>query len=84
MSTKIICAVGGIRAVYDDRLLPLFDALGSVRIERASEVEWDSSSREWLAVHKASGQVIGRSRNRQEAVRQEVEWLERRVSIFLT
>jgi hypothetical protein len=64
------------RAVYDDRWRPIYEALGNFSAQRATNVEFDDASTEWVATHLASGAIIGQSRNRSEVIRQEVAWLE--------
>ena len=66
-------------AVYDDRWAVLFQALGPVEITRASEVEWDDATQEWVATHKETGAVIARGKNRAEVIKKEISWLEERL-----
>jgi len=65
-----------LRSVYDDRFHFILAALGSVKIERASEVEFDHAASEWVATSVATGQVIARGSNRSEVIASEVRWLE--------
>ncbi len=67
---------GEARAVYCDRFRSILEAMGALQVHRATDVEFESASGEWVATHRESGQVIGRGRNRSEVVRHEVEWLE--------
>ena len=67
----------GALAVYDDRILPLLQALGDVQIDRATDVEWTAGL--WQAVHRNSGTVIATGTNRAEVIRAEVSWLENRI-----
>lgn len=69
-------AAGEVRAVYSDTWRPLLEALGSLEITRASDVEYDASTGEWYAVHRATGKEIARGRNREQVIREEVRWLE--------
>lgn len=64
-----------VEAVYDDRFMPIFQALGSVHIERATDVEFESG--EWIATHRATKQVIARGPNRNQVIKDEVAWLEK-------
>lgn len=50
MASKIFIKNGQVTAVYDDRLMPIFKALGDVTIRRASEVEFDDFSENWVAI----------------------------------
>lgn len=77
---KVITLHGGTaEAVYDDRWRCIYEALGMLSVRRASEVEFDARSGEWVAIHCATGQIIGRGRNRSEVIAQEVAWLEKNV-----
>lgn len=67
---------GQALAVYQDRWRPIYEALGALQVQRASEVEFDAPSGEWIATHKGSGQIIGRGRIRSHVIAQEVAWLE--------
>ena len=66
-------------AVYDDKWALLFQAMGDVEIKRASNVEYDHDSKEWVATHCETGAVIARGMNRAEVIKQEVAWLEERL-----
>lgn len=79
MATVAKIQGGGIESVYDDRFFPLLKALGSVEVRRATNVEFDEAAQEWVATHLESGRVIGRGSNRSEVIRQEVDWLERKM-----
>jgi predicted metal-dependent RNase len=70
---------GEARAVYSDRFRSIFEGMGVLQVQRATDVEFESATGEWVATHRESGQVIGRGRNRSEVVAQEVEWLEKRL-----
>jgi hypothetical protein len=74
MSTKIVVRAGEAVGVYDDRWLPMFEALGCVRIARASEVEYESGA--WVARLIGTGEVIATGRVRSEVIKAEVEFLE--------
>ena len=43
-------------------------ALGRVRAERASAVEWDEAAQAWRATILATGEVLGSFRRRDDAV----------------
>jgi hypothetical protein len=77
MSTRVV--VRGTRAlsVYDDRWRPLLEALGALNVKRASEVEFDHVTGDWVAVEVASGRVIARGRSRADVIAAEVAYLER-------
>ena len=65
---------GQVRGVYGEEIA--LDALGPLRIERASHVEPDSQGR-WLAdLSPVGGPVLGPYEKRSEALEAEVEWLE--------
>ena len=77
MASKIVIKNGIAEGVYDDRLLPIYKALGShMRIERASEVEFNHDLRMWVARELSTGQVIASAPNRSEVLKREVEILE--------
>jgi hypothetical protein len=76
MASKIHINGGKVEAVYDDRFLPLFQALGTMTVTRATEVEFDHASGEWIATHIATKQVIARGTNRSQVIQDEVKWLE--------
>lgn len=67
---------GEARAVYSDRFRSILEAMGALQVHRATDVEFERATGEWVATHRASGQVIGRGRNRGEVAAQEVAWLE--------
>ncbi len=67
---------GEARAVYCDRFRSILEAMGALQVTRATNVEFESATGEWVATHRESGQIIGRGRNRSEVVAQEVAWLE--------
>ena len=67
-------------AVYDDKWAPLMAALGTVTIERASDVEFDHDAGEWVATYHATGEVIARGVNRNAVIAAEVRWLEERIA----
>lgn len=79
MASKIVLRGGDAEAVYDDRLAPLYHALGVAHIERATDVEYDPGSREWVATHRNTGTVIATGPVRSNVIKQEVDWLEERL-----
>ena len=76
MSSIMILDGDGAQMVYDDRWLPILDALGPFTVTRATRVEYDHATRDWIATHINSGQEIARGRNRSEVIQAEVAWLE--------
>ena len=65
---------GHIRGIYGEMIA--LDALGPLKIERASYVEPDDSGR-WLAdMSPVSGPLLGPFDCRSEALEAEVRWLE--------
>jgi hypothetical protein len=65
---------GQIRGIYGEEIA--LDALGPLRIERASHVEPDDSGR-WLAdLSPVGGPTLGPYEKRSEALAAEVLWLE--------
>lgn len=79
MASKITVVNGEVTSVYDDRLAPLFHALGTPDIERATDVEYDPARFEWVATHRETGTVIARGLVRADVIRAEVQWLEERM-----
>jgi len=70
----IIGPDGQIRGVYGEEIA--LDALGSLRITRASHVEPDADGR-WLAdMEPVGGPVLGPFERRSEALEAERAWLE--------
>ena len=65
---------GSVRGIYGEVIA--LDALGPLRIERASHVEPDEYGR-WLAdLSPVGGPILGPFRGRTEALEAEVAWLE--------
>lgn len=79
MATRIVVCGAVATAVYDDRWLPILEALGPVEIRRATDVEWDPTTQEWVATHRDTGREIARGRNRAKVIHAEVAWLEERL-----
>ena len=64
---------GSVRGIYGEEIA--LDALGPLKIERASHVEPDASGR-WLAdLSPVSGPLLGPFDRRSEALEAEVRWL---------
>lgn len=69
----IIDRDGSVRGIYGEEIA--LDALGPLKIERASYVEPDDSGR-WLAdLSPVSGPLLGPFNRRSEALEAEVRWL---------
>ncbi len=82
MATKIVVRDGIASGVYDDRWRWLFEAIGGkLDVRRATEVEYDEASGEWVATLLADGKVIARGRDRSQVIQEEVAYLERNVII---
>jgi hypothetical protein len=82
MASVIKLSGGQAKAVYDDRFRPLLEALGIMQVERASEVEYDPGSGDWIATLKSgpeAGREIARGKNRADVIAQEVAYLEERL-----
>jgi hypothetical protein len=70
----IIGRDGSVRGIYGEEIA--LDALGPLKIDRASHVEPDQHGR-WLAdLSPVQGPVLGPFDRRSEALEAEVEWLE--------
>ena len=72
-----IDAAGDVNAVYSDRLTKL--ALGPMRVERASNVEFNHEKQVWEAKTPA-GELIASGANRDEVIREEVRVIESRLN----
>ena len=77
MATQARVNGGEVTMVYDDRFRCLLEAVGTLTVERATEVEFDDATQQWVAMHLASGQIIARGKNRNQVIAQEVAWLEK-------
>jgi hypothetical protein len=67
---------GSVQAIYSDALVDVLDALGAVRVQRASHVEPDGHGG-WAAdMSPVGGPVLGPFRLRRDALAAEVAWLE--------
>lgn len=76
MASKIAIHGSKVACVYDDRFIPLLEALGTLEIVRASNVEYNPLSKTWEAERVTTGQVIASGSNRNEVITKEVKWLE--------
>jgi hypothetical protein len=56
--------------------MPLLEALGSMIITRASEVEFNHSTHEWEAKLLKTSEIIAHGKNRNEVIADEIRWLE--------
>lgn len=77
MATRIAIHGSKVACVYDDRFLPLLEALGTLEIVRASTVEYNTLSKTWEAERVTTGQNIASGPNRNEVIAEEVRWLEK-------
>lgn len=77
MASVAMIGGGRLLSVYDDRWRSILESIGTLEVQRASEVEFDSRSGDWVAHEIATGREIGRSRVRADCIRQEVSELER-------
>jgi len=76
MATRMRIGNNTVHGVYDDRWASIYRAIGRVTIQRATSVEYDHTLNLWVATHIETGQVIGSSSCRKDAIEQEVQWLE--------
>ena len=77
MASKIAVKGSEVRCMYDDRLMPIFRALGRVSIVRASDVEFDAVSGLWVAVDRFTGREISRGISRSAVIADEIAYFER-------
>jgi hypothetical protein len=63
-------------SVYDDRFRPIYQALGVATITRATDVEYDATQCAWIATERTTGQIIAYGPERDDVIRQEIEYLE--------
>lgn len=78
MAEKLVVTPDAVYTVYDDRILPLLEALGTIKIKRATEVEWNSVAQEWIATLISTGEVISHGKVRSKVIEDEVKFLESR------
>jgi len=79
MASKIVISGGLASCVYDDRFRPLLEALGTMKVNRASTVEFNPIAGDWFAMTDSHG-IIARGKNRNEVIAAEVAWLESRMN----
>lgn len=79
MATIIKVQQGIAISVYDDRLRPIYQALGIQEITRASNVEWEAEKSAWVARDPQSGDIIAYGPDRAEVIRLEVMALESKI-----
>ncbi len=77
MATKIVLRGATASAVYDDCWRPIYEALGCMAVRRATDVEFDDHTAEWVATLRNTGQVIARGHNRNAVIQEEIRYLER-------
>jgi hypothetical protein len=78
MANKLVIKNGVATGVYDDRLIPLYEALGVCKILRASTVEFNHDTRQWQArACDRQGTLIASGVTRSEVIKAEIDYLER-------
>lgn len=80
MSKLFIRADGTVEGVYNDQFRPIYEALGVLQVNRASEVEFEESSGDWVAHRVGTGVEIGRGKSRGDVIAQEIAYLEKELS----
>lgn len=80
MATKLVIRDGLAVGVYSDRWRPILEALGAMQVTRASEVEYEPESGDWVATLPGTTTEIARGRNRADVIAAEVAYLEDRLS----
>jgi len=83
MATKAVMRQDGtVFSVYSDKWRGLLEALGEIEeVKRATVIDWDHDTQEWVGRLCRTGQEIARSRSRDEAIAQEIAWLEHNVVV---
>jgi hypothetical protein len=76
MASKIAIRGSKVACVYDDRFIPLLQALGTLEIVRASNVEYNPFSKTWEAEHLDTTKIIASGPNRNDVITKEIKWLE--------
>lgn len=81
MASKIVIRNGVATGVYDDRFRPIFEAIsgGQLVVKRATEVEYDEASGDWVATLLSTGKVIARGKDRSKVIEEEIRFLETEV-----
>lgn len=77
MATQLALHGPEASAVWDDRWRTIYEALGAIHVERATEVEFKHDSAVWEAVLVDSAVVIAAGPHRGEVIEREVQWLEK-------
>jgi len=75
MSTVRFDVDGSFTFVHDDDVAEIMAAVGPSRICRASHVEPDEDGSWWADLAPVGGPILGPFRRRDEALREELEWL---------
>ena len=75
---KIVIVSGEVHCMASDPAMEIVRELGRVTMTRASDVEWDETSQEWVATTRG-GQEIARGGSRTEVIAREVRVLEGRL-----
>lgn len=76
MAGKITIRGSKVACVYDDKFAPLLEALGTLEISRASNVEYNPLDKTWEAERIGTGEIIASGPNRNDVITEEVKWLE--------
>ncbi len=76
MATRLVIKNGTFQGVYDDRFRELYEALGVMKVKRASEVEFDEATGDWVAILAGTTTEIARGKNRGDVIAAEVRYLE--------
>ena len=79
MASKLVVRAGQAHGVYDDRWRPILEALGAMHVVRASEVEFEPGTGDWVATLPGTTTEIARGRNRGAVIAAEVAYLEARL-----
>jgi hypothetical protein len=72
---------GTVKTVYNDKLRPLNERLGSVSIKRASNVEFNNTTQQWEARLVETDELIASGPNREEVIKQEIAIIESRLHL---
>lgn len=79
MATIMRIRQGIAVSVWDDRMIPLYKALGVIEVTRASEVEYDTTKCAWIATERTTGKIIACGPERNQVINDEVSYLERKL-----
>lgn len=77
MATRIAIHGSKVACVFDDKFLPLLEALGTLEIVRASNVEYNPLSKTWEAERVGTKEIIASGPKRNDVITEEVNWLEK-------